>query len=200
MTRSTDTTRRGFLSTAAAALTASAVVTVPALAANPDAEIIAAGEAFEALFNKYLDLRFVWARLARAAHDEMEAEYPKATHRFDGPTGRDPKWTFKHQVLERNGGDDASERLAAISDEMLPLENLIRDAATTTVEGLRAKVLVAVHDCLPICATHDGLLNFEDAKSHWSLFNGALAVTGLSKIVAQIDERLQADATIDAQE
>jgi hypothetical protein len=165
----------------------------PPAIVNPDAEIIAAGAAFETLFNKYLDLRFVWARLMREAGAEMEAKYPKANDSFNSP-----KWAFKSQALERNGGRDVSERLSVISDEMLPLESLIRDAATITVEGLRAKMLVAVRDCLPIRATHNGYLTFEDDQSHWSLFNGAAAVTGLSETVASICERLEADATISA--
>jgi hypothetical protein len=166
-------------------------------AANPDAEIIAAGKAFEPLLSKYLDVRFVWTRLAREGRAEMEAKFPDgAGDDFEGPIGHHPKWNFHKQVLDRNGCSDASNRLSAIYQEMEPFADLIRSSGSETIEGMRAKLLVAIWDCQPMCATHDGCFDFNNAESHWSLFNAAVAVTGLSAMVSELETRLQADATV----
>jgi hypothetical protein len=179
-------------------IAAAVPIASPSLAAiaadGPDAEIIEAGKAFEPLLTKYLDVRFIWMRLAREGHAEMEANFP--VDDFEGPTGLDPKWIFHSQVLERNGCKTASDQLSAIYEEMEPLADLIRESGTETIEGLRAKTLVAIWDCQPICATHDGCFSFDNPESHWSLFSAAVAVTGLSDMVSAIDIRLQADADI----
>ena len=194
-----DSTRRRFLSQAAgvaAGGTVLALATItpgPSTAApatpldaskashppevsNPDAEIVAAGRAFKPLLSKYLDAQFVWTRLAREAES--------------------PKWIFHSEVSEQNGCTEAAARLSAIWQEMEPLSDLIREAAAETIEGLRAKTLVAIWDCQPDCATHEGGFEFADRRSHWSLFHAAAAVTGLSEMVSAIDIRLQIDAGI----
>lgn len=99
-------------------------------------------------------------------------------------------------MAERNGCTEAADRLSAIWQEMEPLSDLIREAAAETIEGLRAKTLVAIWDCQPACATHEGGFEFSDWRSHWSLFHAAVAVTGLSEMVSAIDIRLQVDAGI----
>jgi hypothetical protein len=165
-------------------------------AENPDAEIIAAGKAFEPLLTKYLDVRFVWMRLAREGRAEMEAAFPDAEDNFEGKIGRHPKWEFHRQVLDRNGCTDTSNRLSAIYEEMQPLADLIGSSGAETIEGLRAKTLVAIWECQPMCASHDGHFDFDNPESHWSLFTAAVALTGLSDMVSALDERLQADATV----
>jgi hypothetical protein len=193
-----DTTRRRFLSNAASLATAGTAIALaippaPAAAtsANPDAEIVAAGKAFEPLLSKYLDAKFVWARLWREAGDERDAKFPDDDFDVQGP-----KWIFHSEVAERNGCMEAADRLSAIWQEMEPLSDLIREAAAETIEGLRAKTLVAIWDCQPACATHEGGFEFSDRRSHWSLFHAAVAVTGLSEMVSAIDIRLQVDAGI----
>jgi hypothetical protein len=165
-------------------------------AQSPDAEIIAAGKAFEPLLTEYLDVRFVWMRLAREGRAEMEAAFPDADDNFKGKIGHHPKWDFHRQVLDRNGCRAADDRMSAISKEMEPVADIIRDAEITTIEGLRAKTLVAIWECQPVCASHDGHFDFDNPENHWSLFTAAVALTGLSAMVSTLDERLQADATV----
>jgi hypothetical protein len=201
-------TRRRFLSHAAglaAGGTALALATIPPApaAAAPagsldpvyglDAEIIAAGKAFEPLLSKYLDAQFIWTRLSREARAETDAKFPSDD--FDGP-GENPKWAFHLQMGEQNGCKQASARLSEIHEEMEPLADLIRETASETIEGLRAKTLVAIWDCQPIFATHEGGFDFSNKDSHCSLFHAAVVATGLSEMVSAIDIRLQVDAGI----
>ena len=78
---------------------------------------------------------------------------------------------------------------------MEPLAKAIRDADVTTIASLRAKALVAIWDSLPSCAEHEGVFCLEDERSHWSLFSGAIAVTGLSNMVDALQNELQLDAS-----
>jgi len=150
--------------------------------------------AFEPLLSRYLDVQFIWARLARDAQAEMEAKFPPDD--FEGLPGKHPKWIFHGEVLDRNGCSNARDRLSAIHEEMEPIADSIRSSGAETIEGLRAKTLVAMWDCLPMCATHEGGFEFENDESHWSLFHAAAAVTGLAEMVSAIDIRLQIDAGI----
>ena len=182
---------------ALATIPPAATVAAPASALDPvyglDAEIIAAVKAFEPLLSKYLDAQFIWTRLSREASDETDAKFPSDD--FDGP-GENPKWNFHLQMGEQNGSSAASGRLSEIHEEMEPLANTIRNLASETIEGLRAKTLVAIWDCQPTFATHEGAFDFSNEDSHCSLFHAAVAVTGLSEMVSAIDIRLQIDAGI----
>jgi hypothetical protein len=39
-----------------------------------------------------------------------------------------------------------------------------------------------------------GYLTYDNEVSHWSLFNGAIAVTGLTDFVDSFEQKLQVDA------
>jgi hypothetical protein len=186
--------RRSVLGQIAAGATV-AVVAIPTAASptNPDAEIIAAGKAFEPLLSKYLDAQFIWTRLSREASDATDAKYPSDD--FDG-RGENPKWAFHLQMGEQNGSSKAHDRLSEIHEEMEPLADLIRETPAETIEGLRAKTLVAILECQPSCSDHEGEFDFSDEDSHRSLFHAAVAVTGLSEMVSAIGIRLQIDAGI----
>jgi hypothetical protein len=97
---------------------------------------------------------------------------------------------------EQNGSSKAHNRLSEIHEEMEPLADLIRETAPETIEGLRAKTLVAIWDCQPSFSTHEGEFDFENEDSHRSLFHAAVAMTGLSEMVSAIGIRLQIDAGI----
>jgi hypothetical protein len=201
-----EPTRRRFLSQTAgvaAGGAALALATIPPASATAapasaldtvfglDAEIIAAGKAFEPLLSKYLDAQFIWMRLSLEASDAADAKYPSDNHDDDHP-----KWAFHLQMGEQNGCTKASARLSEIHEEMEPLADLIREASSETIEGLRAKTLVAIWDCQPIYSTHEGEFNFSDKDSHQSLFHAAVAMTGLSEMVSAIGARLQIAGTI----
>src|SRR6202171_2856127 len=133
-------TRRRFLSQAAAVAAGGSILALatippasaaaaPAGLADPvfglDAEIIAAGKAFEPLLSKYLDAQFIWTRLSREASAAAEAKFPSDD--FDGP-GENPKWAFHIQMGEQNGSSKAHGRLSELHEEMEPLAALIREA------------------------------------------------------------------------
>jgi hypothetical protein len=179
---------------AIAITSATAVKPAEAGQEHPDAEIIAAGKAFEPLLSKYLDAQFTWTRLSREASDETEAKFPSDD--FDGP-GENPKWAFHLQVGEQNGSSKAHNRLSEIHEKMEPLADLIREAAAETIEGLRAKTLVSIWECQPSFSSHEGEFDFSNEDSHRSLFRAAVALTGLQSQVSGIEARLAADAADD---
>ena len=65
----------------------------------------------------------------------------------------------------------------------------------SSVAGLRAKALVAILDFMPGFSQHDGNFSFDvSPSSHYSLFAGAVALTGLGDFVGNLEKRLIADA------
>ena len=173
-------------------------ITQPLLAAA-DAEIVAAGERFEPLLGKYLTARFEWAGLSRAAHAEACEKFGD-DYSSDGWSkplpGTSPGTAFLHEVHKRNGCDRASDAVYALYKEMEPFAEMIRDADVTSIAGLRAKALVAIWDCQPLSSRHEGGFDFDNEQSHWSLFSGAVSVTGLSNMVdALLQNELQLDAS-----
>jgi hypothetical protein len=70
------------------------------------------------------------------------------------------------------------EALHAIHDEMKQLANAINAASATSIEGLRAKALVAFWEIAPLCAG-DTEFSFEDAYPFQQLFTAVAEVCGL---------------------
>ena len=99
---------------------AGAVTVSPVEAANPDAEIIAAGEKFKELLPKYMTAWFGWARLMRDAHAEMETKFGNdyGSPAWREPLGRSPAATFLHEAIARNGADRAEDALSALHNTM----------------------------------------------------------------------------------
>ena len=160
----------------------------------PDGEAIQAGNKFEALLAKYLDAKFKWAPLAREARLQMNAKFPNELKY--GNAGTHPKWGFHAELLVKNGARVAQAEISRLFELMEPLAEEIVTARTETVEGLRAKVLVSTWEALPEGAFHDGTWNFED-MSYMALWEAAAAKTGLSEMIEQISERLNADRCSD---
>jgi hypothetical protein len=48
---------------------------------------------------------------------------------------------------------------------MQPLADLIRLSETETIAGLRAKTLVAIWECQPMCASYDGHFDFDNLEA-----------------------------------
>ena len=76
---------------------------------------------------------------------------------------------------------------------MEPFAETIRDADVTSIAGLRAKTLVAIWDYQPLSSRHEGNFELDNDDSHWSLFSGAVSVTGLSDddVVTRSHENLR---------
>ena len=178
--------------------TAAAPSIIPAAASDADAEIIAAGEKFEQLLKQYIPAWFEWAKRHRAAKAETVVKFGgdyRSSAWSEPEPGRSPAQRYLKEAVGRNGAKRASEATEALCDEMEPIANLIREAKVETLAGLRAKALVAIWEARPTCATHKGLLNFDDEISLWSLLNGVVAVTGLSGLYGSFIEQVESDAT-----
>jgi hypothetical protein len=99
-------------------------------------------------------------------------------------------------ALKRNGGRAAEKRMTALFDDMEPLAEAIKDAAASSLGGLRAKALVLLFEVRPGSAHHEGALEFaDDGGASRSLFYAAAELTGLTPMVREIERRFAADAT-----
>jgi len=63
---------------------------------------------------------------------------------------------------ERSGANEADEALSEIHQEMKQLANAINALPVNSIEGLRAKALVAFREVAPLCAG-DTEFSFDDA-------------------------------------
>jgi hypothetical protein len=180
-----DTTRRRFFTVAAGAsvatvgtLTAAVAVPIP----PPDAELIELGARFEPLVDRYYIARRRWAAALTQAHAEHEAE-------FGAPDIRD--FERRHEIrkafedsCERSGASTTGEALHAIFKEMAPLAAAINAASVTSIEGFRAKALVAFWEVAPLGAG-DSEFTFDDAWPFQQLFTAVAELCGLKdKMVA----------------
>jgi hypothetical protein len=180
-----DRTRRHFLSTAAAGIaaggTALALPLSPAAAQTLDAELIELGARFEPLVDQYYVARKRWARSMVAAHAEHDQE-------FRTPAGLDYEYSPEMikalgDSCERSGTRTDGEALHAIFKEMAPLANAINAAPVNSIEGLRAKALVAFWEVAPLRA-RDSEFMFDDAYPFQQLFTAVAELCGLKNKMA----------------
>jgi hypothetical protein len=75
------------------------------------------------------------------------------------------------------------DALSAIHDEMKQLANAINAASVTSIEGLRAKALVAFWEVAPLCAG-DTEFSFDDAYPFQQLFTAVAELCGLKEKIA----------------
>ena len=179
-------TRRHLLTAGAGAAVAAALpiaAAVPAAAAGTlDAELIELGARFEPLVDQYYAVHAIWARAMTRSHSEHDRKFgePRDRDYQDTPEIR-AGW---EEACERNGLDDACARQSAIWEEMKPIADVINAASVTSIEGLRAKALVAFWEVAPLCAG-DAEFSFDDAYPFQRLFTAVSELCGLKdKIVA----------------
>jgi hypothetical protein len=77
----------------------------------------------------------------------------------------------------------AGDALSAIHDEMKQLANAINASSVNSIEGLRAKALVALWEVAPLCAG-DTEFSFEDAYPFQQLFTAVAELCGLKDKIA----------------
>jgi hypothetical protein len=165
-----------------------------AAGANPDAEIIAAGEKFEPLLGKFVTTQLEWAKRHRAGKAEVEAKFgfDYRSDVWNKPTpNKSPAVKLLSEALKRHGERQANAAVSALDNKMTPLAEFIRNAPVETIQGLRAKTLVAIWDGLPVEADHDG--SFCIYRVDEPLFRAAVAVTGLFDMAHAIEMALQRD-------
>jgi hypothetical protein len=189
--------RRGFLVQAAgvavggAAIGAGLPLPAPPAAAAPvqtaDAELIELGARFEPLVDKYYAARAIWARAMTRSHSERDRRLgePKDRDYQDTPEIR-AAWK---EITERNGLDEASARHSAIWEEMEPIAEAINAASINSIEGLRAKALVAFWEVAPTCAA-ETTFGFEDAYAFQQLFTAVAELCGLKDKMAATGYKL----------
>ena len=160
--RPVDPTRRHLLTVAAGGATALALPTTRAAAAVQmlDAELIELGARFEPLVDQYYVAQRRWSGSLARAHAEHDRE-------FGDPADRN--YEYPQEIVaafsdscERSGANEADDALSAICQEMKQLANAINAAPVNSIEGLRAKALVAFWEVAPLCAG-DTEFSFDDA-------------------------------------
>jgi hypothetical protein len=153
-----------------------------AAAASEDAELIELGARFEPLVNRYYVTHRRWSRSLAAAHAEHDREFGTPAERnYEYP----PEIVAAFdESCERSGTREAAEALSAIHTEMEQLAKAINASPVTSIEGLRAKALVAFWEVAPVGAG-DTEFSFEDAYPFQQLFTAVAELCGLKdKMVA----------------
>jgi hypothetical protein len=79
--------------------------------------------------------------------------------------------------------DGTLDAISAIHDEMKQLPNAINAAPVNSIEGLRAKALVAFWEVAPLCAG-DTEFSFDDAYPFQQLFTAVAELCGLKEKIA----------------
>jgi len=168
--------RRAVLACIASAAALPVAAAAPGAAGQTlDAELIELGARFEPLVDRYYAAHRRWS----AAHAEHDAE-------FGDPAGRDfnlPEIKALPDSCERRGVREAGDELSAIFKEMAPLANAINAASVSSIEGFRAKALVAFWGVAPLCA-REPEFTFDHAWPFQQLFTAAAELCGLKDKMA----------------
>jgi hypothetical protein len=173
----TSPTRRNILGTIAAAC-ATALTLAPAAAQTLDAELIELGARFEPLVDQYYVARKHWARSLVAAHAERDREFGNPVDRYSPEM-----MAALTDCAERSGAVEADDVLSAIAAEMKQLMNAINASPVNSIEGLRAKALVAFYEVAPLCAGETEF-SFDDAYPFQQLFTAVAELCGLKDKMA----------------
>jgi len=188
----TSVTRRKILGTIAALPIAAAA---PVAAAQTlDAELIELGARFEPLVDRYYAAQRRWSVSLARAHAEHDRE-------FGDPADRN--YEYPPEIVaafegscERSGAREADDAVSAIHQEMKHLANAINAASVASIEGLRAKALVAFWEVAPIGAG-DTEFSFEDAYPFQQRFTAVAEFCGLKDMVAATGYELPDIAMVD---
>jgi hypothetical protein len=152
----------------------------PAIAAQTlDAELIELGARFEPLVDRYYAVHRRWSVSLSQAHAEHNRE-------FGDPADRDtPEIVAAFEdSCARFGVREADDAHSAIHQEMEPLASAINASPVNSIEGLRARVLVALWEVAPSGAGETEF-SFDDAYPFQQLFTGVAELCGLKdKMVA----------------
>jgi hypothetical protein len=97
---------------------------------------------------------------------------------------------------ERSGAREADDVLSGIHQEMKPLANAINAASVTSIEGLRAKALVAFWEVTPL-RVGDTEFSFDDAYPFQQLFTAVAELCGLKDKMAATGYELPDIAMVD---
>lgn len=168
---------------AALATLPAGALTMPAsaLAVSADAELIALGKQLEPLVDAYYAARRPWACALTQRKSELEERFGSAADRgYQVP----PEYKAAAKELDdRTGLDEAGDRLHVAFEKIEPIAKAIEGMPCTSIEGLRAKALVAFWEVAPLCAD-DAEFHFEDAYPFQRLFCAVAEFCGLNSKLA----------------
>lgn len=156
---------------------------VPAAASTvgADAELIALGKQLEPLVDAYYVAREVWAPALWERNRELDRRFGLPADRsYQYPLGYE---AAAKEIDDRVGLHDACERLDALAQEISPIANAILALPVTSIEGLRAKAMVAFREVAPLSAG-DLEYDFDDTPVFQRLFQAVVQVCGLGDKVA----------------
>jgi hypothetical protein len=166
----------------------------PAAAQTLDAELIELGARFEPLVDRYYVAQRRWSGSLAQAHAEHDRE-------FGDPADRN--YEYPPEIVaafsdscDRSGANEADEALSAVDAEMKQLTKAINASPVNSIEGLRAKALVAFWEVAPLCAG-DTEFSFEDAYPFQQLFTAVAELCGLKGKVAATGYELPDIAMVD---
>ncbi len=129
----------------------------------------------------YYEAQAVWSPALAKAHAKVECKFGEPPY-LDPEKGRRVQKAFE-QACGEMGVDDASEKMEAIVKEIKRLSKVIHMLPVTSLEGLRAKALVAFWENAPLCAG-DTEYDFSDEVVHQRLFVAVVQACGLADRVA----------------
>jgi hypothetical protein len=116
-----------------------------------------------------------------AAAQTLDAELIELGARFEPLVDR--YYVAQRRWSERSGAREADDALSAIHQEMKPLANAINAASVTSIEGLRAKALVAFWEVAPLGAG-DTEFSFDDSYPFQQIFTAVAELCGLKNKLA----------------
>jgi hypothetical protein len=181
----------------AAALPIAAATPTAVLAASAaqtfDSELIELGARYEPLVDQYYVAHRRWSRLLAQAHADQDAEFgPPAERNYRDTPEMSAAWSERCVRV-----DETDNRLSALRAEMKQLANAINAASVNSIEGLRAKALVAFWEVAPLCAGNTEF-SFEDAYPFQQLFTAVAELCGLKDKMAATGYELPDIAMVDS--
>jgi hypothetical protein len=141
-----------------------------------DAELVELGRKYELLLDKFFPAHRDWSRGAALAGAEQDAE-------FCLPKDRGYRYTQEMSAahdrrLEDTGASQANDRMDAATLEMEPIEHAINCLPVSSIEGLRAKALIALHEIRPVIAGETEY-DFQNEVAFQQLFTAVAELCGL---------------------
>jgi hypothetical protein len=168
---------------AGVAMLPAGVVGIPtaATAACADAELITLGRQLEPLVDAYYVARRPWACALTQRNSELEKRFGSPADRgYQNP----PEYESAAKELDdRLGLDEAGDRLHVAFEKIETIAKAIEGMPCRSIEGLRAKALVAFWEVAPLCAD-DAEFHFEDAYPFQRLFLAVAELCGLNGKIA----------------
>jgi hypothetical protein len=123
---------------------------------------------------------------AGAYHEAHATTDEERYHRVPLP------WTDDVEAIRDMSGSRVAEcAMTILHGKLRTMYRLVENAPVATLEGLRAKTLAAMYECMPHSADHEGCFNFGDYDQPVKmLFRACVSVTGLSELAARLEARM----------